>query len=309
MVYGRDPQYFDQVDSRNENEMLRREISRIKEIISSFQQRLASQHQQTQDSPTEISSQSPINDPLTPQMESPSNPNDEWDEFPPDFFYSRGMTSCCRNMCPKSMDRLHQNIWNPDMSQLFAKCNRMSIENEQFHQENLVQQQDLGFPVPIVNARSILRSLGVSESNFNLKRNLYAEVVVRKGIVRLANPEFLALIRAPIDEVIGMSIRDIIPKGFEQYISYVLHREMMASGKTSLLFECICGRKDGTCFRSFVNWTQFHDDEDRVVQEIMAFHLCSVEDLDVPPVDVPIEKTKPPLSLESEYPDSPCTGD
>jgi len=92
-------------------------------------------------------------------------------------------------------------------------------------------------------------------------------------------------------------------------MSYVFHREILASQCNSVVFEAILGRYDGTAFKCMCNFTVFQDEDNQACQEILSIHLDTVEDLNIPARKGPVPVTIPPLSLEIDYPESPheCT--
>jgi hypothetical protein len=107
------------------------------------------------------------------------------------------------------------------------------------------------------------------------------------------------------NEIVGRSWRDFIPPAVDQLFSYYLHREMLASQATSVSFEMIMSRLDGSLFKCTLTLTVFVDPAGTHMQEMVSILLETVEDLTqlVPPLDKPLPKTKPPMSLEVDYPD------
>jgi hypothetical protein len=139
----------------------------------------------------------------------------------------------------------------------------------------------------------------------------------------MANPEFFELFRVkfPVtllfrclcyadsfinqEEMIGRGISDLVPPGLNQYMEYTLHRQMLASVNSCVTFGVIMTRMDGTMFKCITNWIMLMD-ENMNKQDTISIHLDSVEDLTmVSPMDTPLPRKKPKISLELDYPESP----
>jgi hypothetical protein len=98
-----------------------------------------------------------------------------------------------------------------------------------------------------------------------------------------------------------------VPRAFDQLMSYQIHREMLASHSTSVSCEMILSRLDGSVFKCVITMTVFINQQCMHMQEMVSILLDTVEDLShfVPPLDYPLPRTKPPMSLEVDYPESP----
>jgi sulfatase maturation enzyme AslB (radical SAM superfamily) len=154
------------------------------------------------------------------------------------------------------------------------------------------------------HAISILKSLGTK--NLHPKFFMYAEIVSVRGVIKFANNEFFQLVRAKSnDEVLGRASIDFIPSLFTQWLSYVHHREMLASEGSTVVFENIMARCDGTVFKCIVNWNMSFDNSNVQRQDLIQIHLDSVEDLPVEALETRLEFGKPKISFEIDYADSP----
>jgi hypothetical protein len=157
----------------------------------------------------------------------------------------------------------------------------------------------------VEHAKQILQSLGTM--NLNPKFFLFAEIVVYKGTIKFASQEFLELMRAKtITEVLGRAHADFIPRGVLPIISYMMHRECLASRESSMAFEMIFSRLDGSVFKCITCWILAMDDGNTNFQMSIRFNLDTIEDLsDVALLDHSLPRIKPRISLELDYPESP----
>eukprot|EP00475_Leptophrys_vorax_P001321 TRINITY_DN10706_c0_g1_i3.p2 TRINITY_DN10706_c0_g1~~TRINITY_DN10706_c0_g1_i3.p2 ORF type:complete len:185 (-),score=40.76 TRINITY_DN10706_c0_g1_i3:7-561(-) len=154
------------------------------------------------------------------------------------------------------------------------------------------------------DAYNILKSLGTK--NLKPKFFLYAEVVSFKGVIKFVSREFLELMRATsASEILGRSHADFVPLAMSQYVAYMIHREMLASQVSTIVFEMIFGRCDGTLFKCVVSWSMSFDDSNTNRQDLIQIHLDSIEDLHVEPLGERLPHKRPRISLELDYADSP----
>eukprot|EP00475_Leptophrys_vorax_P038147 TRINITY_DN6674_c0_g1_i1.p1 TRINITY_DN6674_c0_g1~~TRINITY_DN6674_c0_g1_i1.p1 ORF type:complete len:393 (-),score=94.16 TRINITY_DN6674_c0_g1_i1:23-1201(-) len=216
----------------------------------------------------------------------------EWDCFCPEFF-SQTQVGPCQSAL--NADELSNQLWNPDWAPN-PDSNPAILGVDAPKGEELIA---------IEHAQSLLKMLG---SHLKIKNNLYAEVACYKGAITFVSPEFLELFRARSkEELIGRGISDLIPPGLGQFMEYIIHREMLASGNSSMTFGILMARMDGTVFKCITNWSMMLDAQNSTnMQDIIGIHLDSVEDLPhVAPVETPLPIRKPKISLELDYPESP----
>lgn len=83
----------------------------------------------------------------------------------------------------------------------------------------------------------------------------------------------------------------------------MFHREMLASRSSSITYETIFARCDGSLYRCFVNRVLSFDQFNRLGQEHYTIHLNTVEDLiEVPRLEQSLPRQTPGISLEVDYP-------
>jgi hypothetical protein len=104
---------------------------------------------------------------------------------------------------------------------------------------------------------------------------------------------------------LGRALRDFIPRAFDQWHSFMFQRELLASGKSSVIFESVLSRLDGTCFKCFNSIEVFYDTQGRLSETLMTIQLSTVSDINVPPLPGGLPRFEPVISSDVEYPDSP----
>lgn len=251
--------------------------------------------------------------------------NSDWDQYDPDFLsndYHQDMLKLLNE------DLLLESVWNPfslipettaeTISEIVDSAQSTSVPIRNHHVSasplaniKFEEIQQLNSQSPEFSSKDLarlqhslhlLRLVGIK--NHSPKVHLYAQIVLHKGIIKLCNQEFLDLVGGSSIEVVGRSMHDFIPRAFNQYFSYYFHRELIASGSSSVLFENILARLDGTVFRCYNTLHVLRDANDLLCESVLAIHLNTIQPLDIPPCGY-LPRTKPIVSLEMRYPDSP----
>jgi PAS domain-containing protein len=169
---------------------------------------------------------------------------------------------------------LSESVWNPlDMSPLpkhFDLASHSNIDGySQFELDRLY------------HALNLLACFGV-RLDHRPKIELYAQAVAHKGVISCANDEFCALVRGSRTAIVGRSLRDFTPRALEQWHEFMLDREMFASGKSSVMFESLFARVDGSVFRCYMSVHVFSDVSGVLCETLLSIQLSTVVDLDIP---------------------------
>lgn len=213
----------------------------------------------------------------------------EWSNCDPDFLQSGD--GAVDSVGSDVKDKLKQS-WK----------NNISSRDEMLQKH---QEADMKSEPSLKHSRNILGQLGVTDLIPKVK--LYAHLTMHKSVIKLINKEFMRLMRGKEEDFLGRSIRDFVPPAFDQWVFYMFHRELLASGSNSIIFNTVLSRLDGTLFKCLFGFSLFRSDDNVMYQTICTIHLNTVQDIDLPSLERPLRHCKSPMSFELDYPNSPET--
>lgn len=148
-------------------------------------------------------------------------------------------------------------------------------------------------------AKDLLAYFGGDCNNVSVGQ--HAQVVVYRETIIYVNKEFMDLVRSPYENVIGRSLDDFVPEAFLQYHNFVFHKELLASGSSTIAFETVLARLDRTCFRCVLGMSLMKNADGKLVQKVCTVYLNTVQDVEIPPGKTPVPYMETDYDRKIEY--------
>jgi hypothetical protein len=152
-------------------------------------------------------------------------------------------------------------------------------------------------------AKDLLAYFGGDFNNVSVGQ--HAQCVVYKDFIVYVNREFIELMRSPYENIIGRSMDDFVPEAFLQYHNHMFHRELVASGSSTIAFETVMARLDRTCFKCVFGMSLMKNANGKLVQKICTIYLNTIQEVEVPPGKTPVPYFETDYSRKVEYEEMP----
>eukprot|EP00475_Leptophrys_vorax_P009110 TRINITY_DN1598_c0_g1_i1.p1 TRINITY_DN1598_c0_g1~~TRINITY_DN1598_c0_g1_i1.p1 ORF type:complete len:542 (+),score=126.88 TRINITY_DN1598_c0_g1_i1:30-1628(+) len=152
-------------------------------------------------------------------------------------------------------------------------------------------------------AKDLLAYFGGDFNNVSVGQ--HAQCVVYKDFIVYVNREFIELMRSPYENIIGRSMDDFVPEAFLQYHNHMFHRELVASGSSTIAFETVMARLDRTCFKCVFGMSLMKNGDGKLVQKICTIYLNTIQEVEVPPGKTPVPYFETEYSRKVEYEELP----
>jgi PAS domain-containing protein len=282
------------------------DIRQLKSVVSSLQHRIleASQQQASPTIPSRHGSTDLGN-------HSSSSDASDWDIYDPDFFQKQNDNL---NL-PGDLDvgLLAESVWSPlgfiaNDDGNTAPRPASVVPHHELPESSAIRLDGYSDTelARMRHALDLLHCFGITLDH-RPKIELYAQVVSHKSVIKTCNEEFCELVRGKREDVLGRCIRDFTPRAFDQWQNFMFQRELLASGKSSVIFETVLARLDGTIFKCFNSVQVFYDTQGRLTETLLSIQLSTVTDLKLPPLPGGLPRTEPFQMPDLDYPDSPIT--